>query len=128
MKLTDLYASFIIEKKSSNGEFVRVNSINGAQGIIFQCPKCAIGKKSSEENGKRGFVGVHYVICWFELPHNAPKVPDWLDPKPGRWFFTGNSLETLTFTGPGLHSILLVGGCGWHGMIDNGTILNIGEK
>lgn len=99
-----------------------VDSLADAQGVEFQCPKCAVGKEAGEEDGRRFVRGAHYVICWFANPRNAPRVPDDIDPKPGRWFVSTEStgLDDLTFTGPGAFSVLLTSGCGWHGYVKNG--------
>jgi hypothetical protein len=79
-----------------------------ADGLIFLCPKCFA------EHG--GPVGTHVVICWF-----TGRVPDDLDPRPGRWNPQGTGLDDLTFVGPGAVSVLLTSGCGWHGLVQNGA-------
>lgn len=78
-----------------------------ADGIFFLCPKCY------DANG--GPVGTHSVLCWF-----VGQVPDNLIPKPGRWVPSGLGINDLSFVGPGAASILLTGGCGWHGFVRNG--------
>ena len=86
-----------------------VETLVEADGVMFLCPKCFA------ENG--GPVGTHRVICWF-----VGKVSDEIDPKPGRWTPRGTSLVDLTFvpsTGRS-HSVLLTGGCKWHGFVTNG--------
>jgi hypothetical protein len=76
-----------------------------ADGVMFLCPACF------QKNG--GSVGTHSIICW--QPHVDPK----RDPKPGRWPFTGTSIEDLTLS----PSISLPGdGCGAHFFIENGEI------
>lgn len=103
----------------------RVRSIDAAQGVLFQCPKCAEGKKR-RVRGRRGYYeGAHMILCWFRNPRTQPRVPDDADPKPGRWWITpdSTSLETLTFDYGEPHmpkSVLLTGGCGWHGFIEHG--------
>jgi hypothetical protein len=107
-----------------------VPSIDGAQGVTFQCPKCAIGKEYGEEPDEfgvtRGFArGAHHVLCWLRNPRGAEKVPDDVSPGPGRWWIeSGETIETITF-GHGepfvAKSVLLAGGCGWHGFIVNGA-------
>ena len=84
-----------------------VESLAQAHGVEFLCPKCFA------EN--HGAVGTHAVICWF-----IGRVPDWADPKPGRWLPHGDSLDNLTFVGPGAASVLLTDGCRWHGFVKNG--------
>lgn len=87
---------------------VPVETLDAADGIEFLCPKCfaACGGK----------IGCHMVICWFEN-----KVSDDAEPKPGRWWPTGTGLDALSFV-PHSHSnsVLLLGGCGWHGFVTLG--------
>ena len=80
-----------------------------ADGVMFLCPKCF--------TTNAGPVGTHRVICWF-----VGRVPDDVDPKPGRWTPTGTSLADLTFVPSEgrTQSVLLTGGCGWHGFVVNG--------
>lgn len=88
----------------------RAASLAEAHGIIFLCPKCFA------VNG--GPVGTHSVICWFE-----GRVPEEAEPAPGRWnpVPTDATFENLSFV-PGAkpNSVLLIGGCAWHGFITNG--------
>lgn len=86
-----------------------VDTLAEADGVWFLCPKCC------SENGGR--VGTHAVICWF-----VGKVSDDVDPKPGRWTPTGTDLSDLTFVPSAgrSNSVLLTGGCGWHGFVVNG--------
>ena len=90
---------------------VRVESLSEAQGVEFLCPKCF------QEN--KGPVGTHYCMVTFQ----GRGVPDeqgshTAEGRPVRWVVTGTSLEDLTMT----PSILLVGGCNWHGFITNGNV------
>ncbi len=87
-----------------------VDTIAKADGLLFLCPKCFA------KNG--GPVGTHSVLCWF-----VGKVPDDLDPKPGRWTPSGSGMEDLTFipSAGRSHSVLLTGdSCKWHGFVANG--------
>lgn len=82
----------------------------GVDGVMFLCPKCFAANC--------GKVGTHSVICWF-----VGRVPDDLDPKPGRWTPAGSGLDDLTFVPgdpPRAVSVLLTSGCGWHGFVRNG--------
>lgn len=82
-----------------------------ADGVMFLCPKCY--------RANSGPVGTHRVLCWF-----VGKVPDSLDPKPGRWTPRGTGLDDLTFVPgnpPRAVSILLTAGCGWHGFVRQGS-------
>ena len=84
-----------------------VDTLAEADGVWFLCPKCYA------DNG--GEVGTHSVICWF-----VGKVPDDAEPKPGRWVPSGSGIDDLTFVGPNAASVLLTGGCRWHGFVRNG--------
>lgn len=118
MRLTDLDARFI-GGWHERGYSV-LDSVEGAQGVMFQCPLCAEACEPGEEDGRRFVHGAHYIICWFRNPRNAPRVPDDADPKPGRWNFEGDTIDALTFTGPEAASVLLTSGCRWHGFVRNG--------
>ena len=107
MRLVDLEASFrkLLDDRGSHAE---VKSLSEADGVMFLCPKCFVEL--------RGKVGCHSVLCWFE-----DKVPDTLDPKPGRWKPVGAGLDDLTFVvGKKSNSVLLTSGCKWHGFVTNG--------
>jgi hypothetical protein len=78
-----------------------------ADGIFFLCPKCF------SANG--GSVGTHQVGCWFK-----GRVPDWIEPNPGRWNPSGTGIEDLTFVPPGAVSVWLTAGCGAHFFVKNG--------
>lgn len=119
MRLRELDAQFT--GKWAPKSYYRLDSVEGAQGLLFQCPKCALGKETGEEDNRKFVRGAHYVLCWFTNPRNAPRVPDDADPKPGRWTFTGNTIDDISFIpGPYSNSILLIGGCAWHGFVTNG--------
>jgi hypothetical protein len=115
MKLLDLDASFL---KHEGEGYRMVPTLAEADGVMFQCPRCAQGKEAGAEDGRRFVRGAHYVICWF-----VGKVADSVDPKPGRWTPQGTGLADLTFV-PGNPSrsvsVLLTSGCGWHGFIRDG--------
>jgi hypothetical protein len=105
VKLADLDAKFL--KVDSETSYHEVESLTEADGVIFLCPKCFAANK--------GPVGTHSVICWFK-----GKVSDAMRPAPGRWNPSGTGLDDLTFVPPGAVSVLLMGGCNWHGFIRNG--------
>lgn len=87
--------------------YVHVDSLAAADGVMFLCPKCYAAH--------HGPVGTHQVLCWF-----VGRVPDDVDPRPGRWNPAGTGVEDLTFVGPGAASVLLTSGCGWHGFVRAG--------
>lgn len=84
------------------------DTLKEAQGLQFLCPKCF------HANG--GAEGTHTVLCWFE-----DRVPPKLMPGPGRWKPQGTAIENLSFVpGKKSHSVLLTGGCAWHGFVTDG--------
>jgi hypothetical protein len=85
-----------------------VDVLADAHGLMFLCPKCFAA------NG--GPVGTHSIIAWFE-----DKVPDNAEPVPGRWYPQGTGYGDLSFVPhKKSNSILLTGGCQWHGFVTNG--------
>jgi hypothetical protein len=113
MKLLDLEPQFIKYETTNNGEIIypRGIPIEQAQGLLFLCPKCFAENK--------GPVGTHTCEVSFEgrgvLPHQGSHNKDG---KPVRWNVAGSDLQNLTLT----PSILLEGGCAWHGFITNGEV------
>jgi len=105
MRLTELQPEFL--RRNGLKRFRRVKTIAEAEGVWFLCPKCF--------RTNAGEVGTHRVLCW------SPIVPLTVDPGPGRWELRGTSLEDLTLVA-GSSSILLTGGCQWHGFIRNGEV------
>lgn len=118
MRLRDLDAQFLgrvdAERQSCHRQEDR---IDGAQGIVFQCPKCAQGKERAPYGG---FVGVHSIRVFFSNPQNAPVAPQEYDDNP-RWEMSGTSLDDLTLS-PSIDLDVPEnkGGCGWHGYVRNG--------
>ena len=128
MRLRDLDAEFVGEWTETS--FRVLPGVEGAQGLLFQCPKCAEGKPRGGRPSRSGDAvipdrtwaeGAHYVLCWFANPRNAPAVPVEAFPKPGRWIFAGESIDDLTFIGPAAASVLLAAGCEWHGFVKDGA-------
>lgn len=86
-----------------------VSWIDDADGVWFLCPKCFA------TNG--GAIGTHRVICW------RPKVPQSINPKPGRWEFKGTSIEDLELVA-GSSSVQVIGGCEAHFYVRDGAIVD----
>lgn len=117
MLLADLDARFVGSTTPTG--FRRQDGIVGAQGVMFQCPKCAVGCERGEEDGRRFVRGAHYVLCWFRNPQGATAIPAEWYPKIARWEMSGTSLADLTLK----PSILCSPpGCEWHGFITNGDV------
>ncbi len=134
MKLTDLDGQFtkVVAYSPDGDAHIRevMDTLDGAQGVQFQCPKCAEGQERGEEfrDGKtRHFViGAHLIVCWFRNPRGIEPVGPAVRPGPGRWWVTAasTSIEDLTFDfgdPPVAKSIQLLGGCNWHGFVENGS-------
>lgn len=111
MRLTELKPQFLTTTPDGK-EHTYVDTIAEAQGILFLCPKCFVA------NGGSG--GTHAVICWSSSRGVGPDV----DPKPGRWVLSGTGYGDLTLDGePGKsRSVLLTGGCQWHGFVTAGEV------
>ncbi len=108
MKLSDL-AVWFIGNVEDDGSFHRQLVAEGAQGIVFLCPRCATEAAAGND------VGIHSIVLFFENPRNAPAVSS---PLP-KWHFEGTALSNVTLT-PSVHVKLP---CGWHGWITDGTAL-----
>jgi len=78
-----------------------------AHGVSFLCPGCFA------KNG--GAVGTHWIVVCF-AGRDVP--PDFL-PGIHRWAFSGERIDNLTVT----PSVLVGGGCAWHGFVQNGAIV-----
>jgi len=93
------------------GLYVRVNGIQDAMGIMYLCPRCFTAND--------GRVGTHQILNWSK----TAGTPDDADPK-GRWVLRGTGYDDLTLDAePGrTRSVLLIGGCAWHGYITNGEV------
>jgi len=93
------------------------DTVAGAQGVLFQCPKCAIGRARGGRGQHRYIIGAHYILVLFGNPSGVAPAPADAYPKIARWQMSGVNLDDLTTT----PSILLPGpGCGWHGYITKG--------
>jgi hypothetical protein len=87
---------------------VRVDDLASAHGVFFECPKC----HTPEGHG-------HHVQVTFADRGVPPHLGcHGSNGKPTRWHVTGTGLHDLSTT----PSILLQGGCNWHGYITNGEV------
>lgn len=111
MRLTTLSPVWLRYSQKPDGRIrlTHVESITEAQGIMFLCPKCFLANK--------GTVGTHRVICWA----SDRGVPDDAMPKPGRWKLVGTSFDDLSLVAKS-SSVLLMGGCCWHGFVTKGEV------
>ena len=115
MKLAELEATFIGEYAVVEGrqQWRELPTVEGAQGIMFYCPKC--------QN--------HMVLVPFANPRNAPVIPqEAFERIKFRWTFSGETLETVSIT-PSVdlskdcspHGDGQFGSCDWHGWVTNGV-------
>lgn len=90
------------------------------------------GEGISDKDGNpvpsRHGIGFHFdcpcgcgVPCFvaFANPLDGAPPPD---PNRPLWSRTGETFETLTLT-PSIHRVKEKGGCGWHGFITNGEVI-----
>lgn len=122
LKLTDLEPRFVVYETVDAREHTRFARPDSdgvlhpipfieSQGIEFLCPICFVKNN--------GALGTHLCSVTFagrgatdtQGSHNE-------EGKAVRWNVSGDSFENLTTT----PSILLIGGCGWHGFITNGVM------
>jgi hypothetical protein len=106
MRLSELEPHWITEFHAGGHREDQVTSAAEAQGVRMLCPKCFA------ENG--GSVGTHSVL----VPFQDRAVPAEAMPQMPRWAASGSTFEDLSTT----PSILLKGGCGWHGFITKGDV------
>ena len=112
-RLVDLDAQFMRWERRDDGKiyWVPVATLAEAHGVKFLCPKCFV------ENG--GPRGTHAIMCW----SRSAGAPEEATPLPGRWKMDGLNLDDLTLNADppsGARSVLLHGGCAWHGFVTNG--------
>lgn len=100
------------EVSGMRAHFVKVDTLAKAHGIKFLCPKCFVERGTA--------AGTHAVICW----SRSRGTPDDAQPGPGRWALAGTDFYDLTLNADPpstARSVLLSGGCGWHGHITDGV-------
>ena len=110
MNLTALNPHFLKISRSQDNTGIywdRVPTLAEADGIIFSCPKC------KDKLNAAGIHMDHSLTAW--KPGTDPGIPG-----RARWHMTGTGYTDLTLT----PSIMIVGGCSWHGYVTNGMIVN----
>lgn len=123
MKLRDLDGQFFGSVDAMTGARHRQGDhLEAAQGVLFQCPACAVGKEVvTDEDGTRGVAGAHYIAICFSNPRGASPAPHEYDHNP-RWTMSGTSLDDLSLS-PSINLDVpgLTGDqCRWHGFVTNG--------
>jgi hypothetical protein len=127
MKLRLLDAEFVGDVDVARRTYTRQgDAIEGAQGVLFQCPLCSVGKPPGEPDGV-GFAGAHRVLVFFSNPRSAPVAPAEFDDNP-RWQMEGTSLDDLALS-PSINldvpwkddkGVEHQSACKWHGFVKNG--------
>ena len=98
-------------KYDRRGEIVHwriVDRIVDADGVSFKCPKCW--------QNLGGPIGTHRVTVW-----RTDRVPDEVQPAPGRWEFAGSDFDDLTLIAR-TSAYVLGAGCGWTGFVRSGVV------
>lgn len=136
MRLRDLDAQFLCNVSANGHQRMDSDSVDGAQGIQFQCPTCGVGKERGERDGRRFIRGAHYIMALFANPRNAPLAP--ADAGPGnvagnrpRWTIeSGASIDDLTLA-PSINcdipwkdeaGVEHPSSCKFHGFVKNGDV------
>lgn len=129
MKLRDLDAWLFGNCEDKKRSFRRQESIVGAQGVMFQCPKCGEGKERGFEDGRGHIKGAHYIQVCFANPQGAPVASVVFD-KNARWQMEGTSLDDLTLS-PSINCDIAwrddkgvehESSCKFHGFVKNGDV------
>jgi hypothetical protein len=127
MRLRDLDADFIAVVDAAARTHRRAEGIEGAAGVMFQCPKCGEGLERGEEDGRRFIRGAHYIMVCFANPIGASAAPTEFDHNP-RWLMEGSSLDDLTLS-PSVNcdipwkdaaGVEHPSSCKFHGWVKNG--------
>lgn len=92
-------------------------NISTAHCVWFLCPKCFV-----QNRGSRGTHWIEVGIAGRD--QQADECSHDSSGQPSRWGMSGADFNDLTFT----PSILLIGGCGWHGFITNGLVTGDGVE
>lgn len=134
MRLRDLNGQFVYEVDAKGYRRSDGESLEGMQGLLFQCPKSGEGLDRGHENG-RGFIrGAHHILVLFANPRNAAPPPANAHlrsdgtPNP-RWTIeNGTTLDDLTLS-PSVDcdipwkdasGVLHPSDCKFHGFVRNG--------
>lgn len=133
MKLRELDAFFVFNVTKARLARSLSESVEGMQGIQFQCPTCSEGLERGEEDGRRFVRGSHYVLVLFSNPRGVEAAPaDAHHRNDGtqspRWEVSGSSLDDLTLK-PSINcdipwkddkGVEHPSSCKWHGFVTAG--------
>lgn len=128
MRLLEIDGHFFAQT-TPDGTAVNWDQLEGAQGVMFQCPSCGAGKERGQEDGRRFIIGAHYIRVCFSNPRGAPVASDQFACGNPRWeIVSGSSLEDLTLS-PSINcdipwkdkdGVDHPSSCKFHGWIRNG--------
>jgi hypothetical protein len=107
VQLVELKPSFL--RLGLENRVLPAETFAEAQGLQFLCPVCSLHRDPKPED--------HWIVCWF----SNCMVPLQSVVDPGRWQAMGTSFETLTL----FPTIRAHKGCGWHGRIVKGEVLDV---
>lgn len=112
----------ILRTADADGHYRVPVPFTEAQGIHFLCPLCF-----TKNAGNKGTHWVNVTFADRGVPDNLGSHDH--EGKPVRWTVSGDGADNLTIEIPPafqhltlVPSILLIGGCGWHGFITNGEV------
>lgn len=97
-------------------EMDRVETLAEAQGIFFRCPKCVSRSDEPNAEGLRVAQGHYLQVTFADRGVEPQQGCHGKNGEPTRWNVSGTGFDDLTTT----PSILLYGGCEWHGYITSG--------
>lgn len=128
MRLRDLNASFFGQTTDTTSR--DLPSIEGAQGLMFQCPSCGAGLERGEEDGRRFIIGAHHIRICFSSPRGAPVASNAFAGNGHRWKIeSGSTLDDLTLS-PSINcdipwknpdtGVEYPSSCKFHGWVKNG--------
>jgi hypothetical protein len=134
VRLRDLDGQFVYDVVKNQRMRSDSASLDGMQGVFFQCPKCGEGLERGEENG-RGFIrGAHYILVLFANPRGVAPAPADANlrndgtPNPFWNIESGTSLDDLTLS-PSINCDIAwkdaagvehPSSCKFHGFVRNG--------
>jgi hypothetical protein len=134
VRLRDLDGQFICDATKGGRQRSDALSIDGMQGVTFQCPSCGAGCERGEEDGRRFLRGAHYILVMFSNPRGVEAAPPDAHlrndgtPNPQWKIESGSSLDDLTLS-PSINcdvpwkdadGVEHPSSCKFHGFIKNG--------
>lgn len=133
-RLRNLDAQFLHQVTTVSQRRTLSDSVEGAQGIMFQCPSCGAGMERGEEDGRGYIKGAHYITVLFANPRGTEAAPPTAGPVDGngnhpRWTMSGNTIDDLSLAPSvdcsrpwkGPDGVTHPSGCNYHSFVTNGA-------